>query len=58
MAVLPAGTSRKGLELMSWYIDRLGTNQFRHCFFKRQRETPEEIQHTINAMYLAVENLP
>jgi hypothetical protein len=45
-------------ELMSWYIDPSGTNQLSHCFFKRQPETPEEIQHAINAMHSScVENL-
>jgi hypothetical protein len=45
-------------ELMAWYIDPSGTNQFSHCFFKRQPETPIEVEHAINAMHSScVENL-
>ncbi len=45
-------------ELMAWYNDPSGTNQFSHCFFKRQPETPIEVEHAINAMHSScVENL-
>ena len=45
-------------ELMAWFNDPSGTNQFSHCFFKRQPETPAEVEHAINAMHSScVENL-
>jgi hypothetical protein len=45
-------------DLMGLYEDPSGTNARSHCFFKKQPETPEEIDQAIAAMEIScVENL-
>ena len=44
--------------LMGLYEDPSGTNRMSHCFFKKQPETAEEIDHAIAAMNIScVQNL-
>jgi hypothetical protein len=45
-------------DLMRLYEDPSGTNRMSHCFFTRQPETAEEIDHAIAAMNIScVQNL-
>jgi len=45
-------------ELVGWHDEPCGTTLYRHCIFRRQPETPEEIEHAIRSMSVScVENL-
>jgi len=45
-------------ELIGLYEDPSGTNRLSHCFFKKQPETPNEVDNAIRAMWVScVENL-
>src|SRR5687767_4801142 len=40
-------------DLIGFYEDPSGTNRKSHCYFKKQPETPEEMERAINAMSVA-----
>jgi len=45
-------------ELMAWYEEPCGTNDYTHCIFRRQPETADEVERAIRAMDVScVENL-
>ena len=45
-------------DLMKWYEEPTATGLYSHCIFRRQPETPEEVEQAIRAMNVScVENL-